>query len=416
MKNDYFSDEQTGFDARRKHKEKTGSVKSFFKGLLIAIGILVLFLVIVWAIIRFAFVDFYFSDVISQKQVGAFIDEAVMGRTETTVRPEIPTESTTVYESMTYLDSECFDLSDDEKGNFVGNIMNGGKACAGGGYAYHIVEGQGIYRFVPSTEDYALVMSTDHTISSLNTFGDTYYFVDENDNALCVASRNQSMTKIADNIISAYVYDGYAYCVSSFNQIMRIDVSTGSSRIIFSAKDNQKLSFVGLANDRVFFTLTDNNKTYYLSVDYSKNSLTAESFMEPSLNDSIKYLTLENAYMYYCVKQKNGTYNLVRQKFGSSNVITLVENENFVSYVTVDSNKVFYSCLNDDKLCYNEYNMNSKETKTMLKVSGVDKSNVPDSYHCGEYDFIIGNDVYIGSSNLTSSTRVMTFSSGYWKY
>ena len=196
---------------------------------------------------------------------------------------------------------------------------------------------------------------------------------------------------------------------------MSVDTSTGDARVLFSAKSGQSLELVGVSLERVFFTLKyENGRTEYLTVDTSTTE--TDSFMTATNNDSVKYMSMENGYLYYCLKQTDGSYNLVRQKFGSPNIVTLVENKNFSSFAITDSNRVFYSFNDGGTVYLNEYNMNSREVKTMLTASGSDKSFTPGIYHSGEYDFIIGGGVYRSSSNLTSSTDVMTFSNGRWNY
>lgn len=413
MKYDYFSDDTDKIEKRRRKSEKRSSIRKFFKVVLFVVGVVVLALAAVLALLRYAFTDFYFESIIPDKEVASYIDEKFIGRTyalETTV-----TQTTLpVYESMTYLDSSDFDFQNEKKGNFVGNILNGGKACKYNSYAYHIVDGAGIYRFDPNGETYKLVMSVPDKISSLNIYDGDYYFVEDESGWLCKGSSG-SYHKLTPNIKSAYIYDGKAYCVSTYNQIMSVDTSSGNARVLFSSEKGRELSIVGVSLDRVFFTLKyENGRTEFLCTDLKLAK--TESFKSASLNDEIKYMSMENGYLYYCLKQNDGSYNFVRQKFGSQNVVTLIENKDFSSFAVTDSNRVFCSYVDGGTVFLDEYNMNSKQQKNMLTATGVKSAGNVGAYHCGEYDFIIDDGVYRASSNLTSSTDVMTFSNGRWSY
>ena len=128
MKYDYFAEDTDKIEKRRRKSEKRASLRKFFKVLLITLGVIVIVLAAVWALLRYVFVDFYFQSIIPDKQVASYIDENIIGKTTTeTTTDETQTQTTLpVYESMTYLDSAHFDFQNDKKGNFVGNILNGG--------------------------------------------------------------------------------------------------------------------------------------------------------------------------------------------------------------------------------------------------------------------------------------------------
>ncbi len=414
MKYDYFADDTEKIEKRRRRFEKRASFRKFLKVLLITLGIIVLILTAAWALLRYVFVDFYFSNVVPDNAVASYIDEDIIGKTtvtETTVtQTTLPT-----YESMTYLDSSFFELERDKKGGLIGNNLNGGKVCGYNSNAYHIVDGSGIYRFNPYGETYECVVPYTDSISSLNAYNDYLYFVDDKTNMLCKANKGTSVYKIAPNIKTAYIYDSKVYCVSAYDQIMSVDAVSGDARVLFSAKKGQTLTVIGASSDRVFFTLKyPNDRTEYLTVDTLDGS--TKSFNAPSYNDSIINMSMENGYLYYFQRRDNGNYNLIRRKFGSQQTVTLVENKAFCSYAVTDSNRVFYSYRDGDTVYLDEYNMNSSESKTMLTAKAGDSKNTLQIYHSGEYDFIIGDGVYRASSNLTSSTNVMTFSNGRWSY
>ena len=172
---------------------------------------------------RYVFVDFYFQSIIPDKQVASYIDENIMGKTTTqTTTEETQTQTTLpVYESMTYLDSAHFDFQNDKNGNFVGNILNGGKVAKYNSYAYHVVDGDGIYRFNSYGETYELILSEKNNISSLNVHNGELYFVEDDSHYLCNGSKG-SYRRITPNIKTAYIYDGKAYCTSTYNQIMSV--------------------------------------------------------------------------------------------------------------------------------------------------------------------------------------------------
>ncbi len=66
-----------------------------------------------------------------------------------------------------------------------------------------------------------------------------------------------------------------------------------------------------------------------------------------------------------------------------------------------------------------ELNMNNEKKKAMVKSDALGNEGITQDisfFHGGEYDFIIGKGNYKASSNLTSSTNVMTFKDGKWNY
>jgi hypothetical protein len=174
-----------------------------------------------------------------------------------------------------------------------------------------------------------------------------------------------------------------------------------------------ELDLIGISLDRIFFSLTDeyNNVVEYKTIDtYAHQG--AVDFRDHEQLDNIKYPMMENGFLYYFEKQDSGSYNLCRQKFGSDKVVTLVEDTQAIDYPTVDSNRLYYSESNSGKYKMMEFNMNSKKTKTLLSA----KCDDADYFHGGEYDFIIGDDVYSASCVYTSSTNIMKYKNGKWKY
>lgn len=403
---------------KKKRKKKKGG---FGKALLIIIAVLIVLIAAGLLSVKYVFTDFYFSNVLQNKEVADFVDESIIGRTTTTTTlPVETTTETTTLSQVSYLDHSDFEFESSKKGAMIGNILNGGKVDKDNGVVYHIVDGRGIYKFLPDSESYSCVYKSSDTLSSFNIRGDYFYFVNESDNALYkVTKSGKNLAKVADNISLAYIYDTTAYCISVNNEVVVVDTQSFTPVTLYSGNGN-KVGLIGISLDRVFFTSEDTlGNVSYLCVPSVGG--TVESFKADTANGEVTSLLMDSGFMYYYEKQADGTYNIIRQKYGSQKTVTLIEGTQFNKPVVVDQNKMFYADLDGDKFKMYELNMNSDATKTMLYSGNVTSSDNVFIQHGGEYDFIIGersngDRIYRASSNLTGSSNVMTFGDGKWSY
>lgn len=414
-KQDYFEIPQ---DRERVKRNKNKKGKSFFKGILLAIALIVIALAVFVATIKIARPDFDFSTIVPKK-VAVFVDEEILGNT-TTATTAPTTTTTTTQKYVKYLEFEEFNFETSKQGNYLGNLLNGGKVGTDMTYIYHIADGKGIYRFVPYSEGYTCCYKTSDKLSCLNLRGDYLYFVNENDHVLYRLKKNSSNAeKIADDVKFVYVYDNSIYYVTNLNALYIMDSTELIPNMIYSA-DMGELRFVGISLERVFFEIEyDNNIIEFFTVDNAGKR--ADQFRPSQSTDELKSLQIENGFLYFYEKQDDESYNLIRQKFGSEKTVTLLENVSTTDFVIVDSNKVFYSDFSDNKFRMKELNMNTNSKKTMLSIKDAGDENELTFQHGGEYDYIIGqkengDKVYSSSSMYTSSGNVMKFKNGSWKY
>lgn len=422
-KNNYF--ENDSIDAERLKRQKARKRKKAAKRFLTVIGLIVVAVVVFFVTVKICAPDFDFKTLIPDSLIqtlGADSDKKTSADTTASPASTQPTTQKPKDKINSYLPAEDFAFKTSVQGNHIGNLLNGGKVGTDMTYIYHIVNGEGIYRFEPNGETYAKSYSTSDDISSLNLRGEYFYFVNNGDNCLYQLPKGTAKTKkLAENVKFAYVYDSTVYYITADNSVCTMSVKEQTPTVLYSSDDNE-MNFVGISLDRVFVSVTMSDGTVeYYTVQNSANA-TAVKFRDDSANDEIKSLQLENGYMYYYQRTDDGSYDLIRQKFGSEKTVTLLENATTTDYVTVDSNRVYYSDFDGSKYRMKEINMNNNKTKTMLTVNSVGDSNTLKFYHGGEYDFIIGkksdggDKVYVSSSNLTSSTDVMRFKNGKWNY
>jgi hypothetical protein len=410
-KNNYFDNDDYRLKRAKKRKRKKVS-----KAILTVLGIIIIALAVFVITIKIASPDFDFSVFVPEQAV-EYVKEDVLGQTTTTEPTTVTTTATTTLpDVMDYLPSEDFAFNTSVQGNFVGNLLNGGKVSTDMTYIYHIVDGEGIYRFYPSTEAYDLVYGTKDKLSCLNLRGDFLYYVNDTDNNLYKLQKGTSAPKqIAQNVRFVYVYDSSVYYVTTDNKLCIMDVKELSPLTLYNSADKE-LTFVGISLDRVFFTVEDeyNNVVQYRSVDIKAGDDSIR-FRDDTPIGQIISPVMENGFLYYYATDDNGNVDLCRQKFGSQKVITIVKDVNVTRYATVDSNRLYYADIKDGSYRMHEVNMNSNNDRVLLSA----KSDNNDScvfQHGGEYDFIIGDDVYKASCIYTSSTNTMLFSKSKWKY
>lgn len=411
-KKDYFSDE-TELDKYRQKRSRKRKGKKAGKTFLLIIALIIIALAAFLTTIKVIEPNYDFSALVPDR-AAEFVDKNILGKiTITQEASETTSKQTTTQQTLTYLDFEEFDFKTSVQGNYIGNILNSGKVGTDFTYIYHIVDGKGIYRFNPSTESYTVCYKTTDKLSSLNLRGDYFYYVNESNNNLYKLQKGSSKPKkVAENVRLAYVYDSIVYFVTNDNKLCAMDVKELVPVTAYFSAD-YRLDFIGISLDRIFFSLTDeyNNIVEYRTVDAFGHE-NAVKFREDEALGSIMYPVMENGFLYYYEKQSNGSYNLCRQKFGSEKPITLAEDVQANDYPTVDSNRLYYSEYSNGKYKMLELNMNSGKKKTLISA----KADEAVYQHGGEYDFIIGDDVYSASCVYTSSTNIMKFKNGKWKY
>lgn len=428
-RNNYFEEDADKNQPKVK-KKKINHGKNF----LIFIGIVAIALGAFVGTIKIVNPNYDFSQLIpaeivekvNPKAVFAFLDEKIMGVTTTTEpytqTTETTTRVTTTMQMMDYFDSSEFALKTEVQGSQIGTLLNGGLVGTDMSFIYHYVEGVGIYRLVPSTEDFALYYGIRDKISCINLRGDYIYYVNNKNNTLCKAQKGKTEAKvIANDVDFAFVYDDKVYFTTTTGKICTMDVKALIPVTAYYAGEHD-VKFVGVSLNRVFFTVTNpSDEVKYLTVDNFGHSRVAE-FRPRSKAREIKKLQLENGFFYYYQLQEDETYNLCRQKYGSDKVVTLVKNVDPIDYVEVNANRLYYSTLKDGKYLVRELNMNTGDDKVMLGVTNVEDDNSLSFYLGGEYNFIIGekskNGVksYCASSIYTSSTNAMKFNNGKWRY
>lgn len=417
---------RTGDGDRKKRKKKQQRRKGG-KRFLIFLGTVVILLAALLAAAKFAWpeVDLLFF---LPAPAHDFVNEDVLSNTTTTTTTEAP--STTTAPTPTappkpvgyYAPSEDFAFDRAAKGNLVGNILQGGKAWHDKSYIYHIVDGDGIYRFVPSTESYTKIYSCADNLSNLNIAGDYLYFTNDTDKKLYyLPKKGGDATAYADNIRTAYLYDGYIYYVTYSDIVGKLDLSDGTMMTLYSSPSNP-VNLVGISLKRVYFVSTDSaGNSRFLTVD-NAGTESPVAFREPAKEDAVKAPVLEDGFLYYYTKNEDGSYDLNRQKFGSDNVVTLVEGTAVADYAIVDMNSVFYAHREGETFYVKEMDMNSNDKLVRLKATGVNEENGLMVQHGGSYDFLIGyraktsSWIYYGSDMRTSSGLIMSFSDGKWAY
>ncbi len=403
-------------NVRRANRIKKKKRKKAKKVFLTVVSLIIVFIATVFITIKVMKPDYDFSKLIPQNIVN-LVNREIQNAVPDEQTSEPPTTQATTKPMMNYIEFENFNFNTSKQGNYLGNLLGGGKVGTDLTYIYYIVDGKGIYRFNPNTEDYALFYSSADTLGSINLRGDYIYFVNESTNELCKLQKGKKEARVvADNVKFAYVYDSNVYYVKTDNSLCTMDVKTLTPTTVYHSQDVE-LNFVGISLDRVFFTVTDNDGTVnYLTIDnYAHKSYSY--FRESTYPGEIVSMQIENGFMYYYQLQDDGTYDLCRQKYGSEKTVTVVDNATTTQYVIVDSNRLYYSELDEDSFRMKELNMNSDDTKTLLKVSGADRNNLPSIQHGWEYDFIIGAGKYSASCVYTSSTNVMSLDDNKkWEY
>ena len=410
----------------KKPKKKGGAGKVILTG----IGLVVIALAVFVVTIKIVQPDTKLSQLVPAP-IMSFYDEKILGNTTTTTTTTAPSTTVTTTEATTaksnqeieaaYLPIEEFKFKSGAQGNHMGNILSGGKVATDASYVYHIVDGKGIYRFLPSTEEYARIYESKDVLSSLNLRGDYLYFINNgNSNFYRLQKGKSKPEQLAEGIKTAYVYDKRIYLITTDNSVKMMKTDKSDMKELYTSADDIEL--IGISLHNIFFSVTDAGKNVsYVTVDI-KGENGEQYFRKPTSDDELVAPVLENGFLYYFEKQDDLSYNLCRQKYGSEKVATLVKNVTCLSPAIVDKNKLFYGELEEGRFKLMELNMNSKDVRTMLFVKGVSNENSLICQHGGEYDFIIGeknadgDKAYAGSSMYTGSANIMKFKEGKWSY
>jgi len=413
-------------DGDRKKRQKKQQRKKGGKRFLIFLGtvIIIIATVLVSAKIAWPDVDLLFF---LPQPAHDFVNEDVLSNTTTTTTTEPPVTETTTEPLPPkpeghYAPIEDFAFEQSAKGNLVGNILQGGKVWHDDKYIYHIVDCDGIYRFATGNETYAKVYSSPDYLSNLNIEGDYLYFTNDTDKKLYYLNKNgKELTAMADNIRTAYLYDGTIYYVTYSNILGTINTADSATQTLYSSPNNQ-IDLIGISLNRVYFVSKDSaGKCRFMTVE-TEGGKAPVLFRDDAPEDEVKAPMMEDGFLYYYSKNEDGTYNLNRQKFGSEDAVTMVEGTAVADYAIVDMNSLFYAHRDGTDFLAKEYNMNTGDKVVRLKVKDVDADNGLAYQHGGSYDFVIGwrgnksRWTYVGSSMLTSSNLLMEFSDGKWAY
>ena len=403
---------------RRKRKKK----KKTAKRILIVIAFIVIALAVLLTVLKLTSTELPFRQLFPEKAY-TFINEDVLGNTTTTTEPTTVTTTapTTTKPVGHYLPIEEFEFEKSKKGNLLGNILQGGKAWRDSTYIYHIVDGDGIYRFYPSNETYTKIYSSPDYLSNLNITEDYLYFTNDTDKKLyALKKETKTAEPIADNVKTAYVYDNNIYYVTNSNILFVMDRGDLQSVTLYNSADDE-INLIGISLGRVYFSTLDSYGTYRFWTTDNEGSEKAVFFREIiNQKDFIKPV-MEDGFLYYYTPNDDGTFDLQRRKFGSENVVTLIEGTAVANYAVVDMNRLFYAHRDGDTFLAKELNMNSGNKKVLLKADSVSDDNSLIFQHGGTYDFIIGyrsedSWIYYSSCSSTSSNLVMKFKNGDWSY
>jgi len=421
MKENYFDNPNT--DENRIERQKKKKKGSFGKTLLMIIGMLVIALAAFVITVKLISPDFDLVSLVPEKVISLVKPQQVTEPSKTTTTTTQPTTQPTTAAAVFYLPIEDFATEEAKKGNQLGNILNGGLVGSDMTFIYHIVNGDGIYRFNPSSESYSRIYATADRLCSLNLRGDYLYFVNKRDNKFYRLQKNsQKAEAIAEKVKQAYIYDDKAYYVTTDNRMCVMGFDSLKEKTLYNSVD-EDMTLIGVSLKRVFFSLDGISTTKFVTVDI-KGKKKAQEFRAACAKDEVLCPVMENGFMYYYELQSDGSYNLCRKKYGSENAVTLAENVSSTAvYPVTDTNRVFFATSKkENRFNLVELNMNSGALKVMLSVNGVAADNTLTVQHGGVYDFIIGKKsadskrIYLGSSVNTGSTNVMKFKDGSWSY
>ena len=244
------TDENRKKRAKQKKKNRAG------KAILTVLAIIVIAIAAFVITVKLTAPQFDFASLIPD-EASVFVNENLLGKT-TAAATTTTTTTTTTESYASYQPIEDFDVATAKTGNQLGNLLNGGKAATDYTYVYHIVDGEGLYRFAPVSEGYAKIYKTADSLSCLNLRGDYIYFInDDNHNLLRMKKGSSKAEKIAENARFVYVYDKKIYYITTDNSLCIMNSEKLESKTIYNTADDE-MTFMGISKDAVYFTAKDN--------------------------------------------------------------------------------------------------------------------------------------------------------------
>ena len=414
---------RTGDGDRKKRKTKKQR-KTGAKRLLIVLGTLIILAAALLISAKIAWPDVDLLFFLPETAHQLVHEELLSNTTTTTTEPVIETTTlpTTTKPAGHYAPIEEFAFEQSKKGNLMGNLLQGGKAWHDNDYIYHIVDCDGIYRFYPGSETFYRLYASPDYLANLNVGEEYLYFTNQTDKKLYSVKKKdgKELTPLADNVKTAYLYDGIIYYITYSNLVCWLDTADGSSVTLYSSSSDE-VRLVGISLTRVYFTATDSFGTCRFWTVDNEGEEKPVMFREVANQKELVAPVLEDGFLYYYTPNGDGSFDLQRQKFGSENTVTLVEGAAVASYAIVDLNSLFYAHRDGDTFIAKELNMNTGEKVVRLKANQVTDDNELMYQHGGSYDFIIGyrnpkSWIYYGSCSQTSSNLIMYFSDGKWAY
>lgn len=423
----------------RKQRQKARKRKKARKNIIAVLTILIIVLAAFVITIKLCNPNFDFSSLVPEKQVqqvASFVKEDILGKT-TTAPPETTTKPTTTQRPVNsadydYVEFEDFAFDTALQGNQIGNLLNNtqGTVTYSSSYIYYSIMGKGIYRFEPVEEKNSKLIVDNYYFTHLNVLSDYLYALDGN-TLMRIAVASGDKMNITDGIEFIYLYNDKLYYIGTDKTVGFIDTSSLERTVLYTAQADKQVYFAGISLSRVFFVLYDGvGETYneYITVS-TTDSTDKKYFRSDTKGAELINLHFEGGFMYYYLKQADGSYSLCRQKFGSQEVVTLLDKCSMTDYPVVCANRLYYSEYDDNKIKARELNMNSFDIKTMLSVSDADTNGNIGVGYGYQYIFLSGsksgidgvpNDdfTFRGSCIYTSSSKdnTLTFKDGKLVY
>ncbi len=421
-------DEQERVKERKKRSRKRRR-KKFFKGFLITVAVIVAALAAFLITVKLCKPDFDLKTLLPEKetkQVVDFVNEKLLGKTTTEPSTEPTTVTTTKPPMYDYEDFDEFAFDTSLMGNQIGNLLNGsqGAVTFSSSYIYYSIDGEGFYRFEPTSESNSAQNVNGYNFKYLNVLGDYIYFIDMNDFTLYKSQiTGGDMVTVCKGVCFAYLYNDMLFTVGTDNTVSVISTGDFSQTKLYTPSAGKSVKFAGISLSRVFFVVHDNalDSDEYITVSIT-NPDDKRYFREKTDSKEIKSLEIEGGFMYYYQKQSDDSYNLVRQKFGSEQIVTLVENCTSTDYPVVYTNRLYYLERDAGNVTAKELNMNSGDVLDMVSASSVGENDRIGIGYGYQYVFLFGtyggDAFYRGSCIYTSSSNdnTLVFRNGGWQY
>lgn len=414
----------------RKKRARKRKRKKIVKGIFITIAVIIVALAAFLITVKLCRPDYDLKSLLPQKQtqqVVTFVNEKLLGNTTTTQEAAQSTTVTTtkppVYD---YDEFEQFAFDTALVGNQMGNLLNGSRGAVtfSSSYIYYSIEGEGFYRFEPTSESNAALNTNGYNFKYLNVLGDYIYFIDMNDNTLYKSQiTGGEMVTVCKGVSFVYLYNDKLFTIGTDNTVSVISTQDFSQTKLYTPTSGKTVTFAGISLTRVFFVEHDNalDSDEYITVSIS-DPKDKRYFREKTDSRDIKSLELEGGFMYYYQRQSDDSYNLVRQKFGSEQIVTLVENCTSTDYPVIYANRLYFLDRSGTNVTAKEFNMNTREVLNMVSASSVGEDDSIGIGYGYQYVFLFGtyggDNFYRGSCIYTSSSNdnTLVFRNGAWHY